>query len=46
MAMQMATAIGHADPDLAQGVPSALLAEERRHDAHDEGRLHALSQAR
>ncbi len=32
------------DPDLAQGITASLLTEERRHDAHDEGGLHALSQ--
>ena len=44
MATQMATAIGHADPDLPQGIPPALLAEEGRHDADDQGSFHALSE--
>ena len=34
---------GHADPDLAQGIAPALLAQERGHDANDEGGLHAFS---
>ena len=34
----------HADPDLPQSIAPALLAEEGRHDAHDQGRFHALSE--
>ena len=35
----------HADPDLAQGIAPALLAQECGHDAHDECRLHAFSES-
>jgi hypothetical protein len=40
---------GHGDrnshEDLAQRIAAALLTEERCHDAHDDRRLHALSQS-
>ncbi len=35
----------HADPDLAERVAPALLREEGRHDADDEGRLQPLPEA-
>ena len=36
---------GDTDPDLAQGRPAALLAQEGSHDAHDQGSLHAFPEA-